>query len=205
MFSKEQLIDHLENGTRALKDRMIKDAFIAIDRKNFVPENYVEEAYDDYPLPLGDTGQTISQPTTVAFMLELLNPQEGEKILDVGSGSGFTTALLARIVGEKGRVIGVERIPELVKLGQKNLDKYNLKNAEIIKARKEIGFLKEAPFDKILVSATTEDLPKKLMEQLRVGGIMVVPIFDEIWQVKKLESGEDIKKYKGFAFVPLIT
>jgi protein-L-isoaspartate(D-aspartate) O-methyltransferase len=205
MFSKEQLIDHLENGTRALKDRMIKDAFVAIDRKNFVPENYAEEAYDDYPLPLGDTGQTISQPTTVAFMLELLNPQEGEKILDVGSGSGFTTALLARIVGEKGRVIGVERIPELVKLGQKNLDKYNLKNAEIIKARKEIGFLKEAPFDKILVSATTEDLPKKLMEQLRVGGIMVVPIFDEIWQVKKLESGEDIKKYKGFAFVPLIT
>jgi protein-L-isoaspartate(D-aspartate) O-methyltransferase len=205
MFSKEQLIDHLENGTRALKDRMIKDAFVAIDRKNFVPKNYAEEAYEDYPLPLGDTGQTISQPTTVAFMLELLNPQEGEKILDVGSGSGFTTALLARIVGEKGRVIGVERIPELVKLGQKNLDKYNLKNAEIIKARKEIGFLKEAPFDKILVSATTEDLPKKLMEQLRVGGIMVVPIFDEIWQVKKLESGEDIKKYKGFAFVPLIT
>jgi protein-L-isoaspartate(D-aspartate) O-methyltransferase len=205
MFTKKELIEHLENGTRVLQTAELKEAFTAIDRKDFVPEDYVEEAYEDYPLVLGDTGQSISQPTTVAFMLELLNAQEGDKVLDLGSGSGWTTALLARLVGENGKVIGVEILPELVGLGKENLKKYNFKNTEIVKAEKEIGLVGEAPFDKILVSAAAEDLPKKLTEQLKVGGTMVIPIYDEIWQVKKLEGGNDIKKYKGFAFVPLIT
>ncbi|MDP6387690.1 MAG: protein-L-isoaspartate O-methyltransferase [Candidatus Pacebacteria bacterium] len=205
MLTKKELINHLENGTRVLQTGALKDAFVAIDRKDFVPEDYVEEAYEDYPLPLGDSRQTISQPTTVAFMLELLDPQEGENILDIGAGSGWTTALLARLVGEKGGVIGVEIIPELVQLGKKNLKKYDFKNVEILKADKEIGLPKKAPFDKILVSAAAEDLPKKLLEQLKIGGTMVIPIYDEVWQIKKLESDNDIKKYKGFAFVPLIT
>ena len=166
MFKKDELIDHLENGTRVLQSSELKDAFVAINRKDFVPEDYAEEAYEDYPLPLGSTGQTISQPTTVAFMLELLDPRKGEKVLDVGSGSGWTTALLVRLVGESGEVIGVEIIPELVELGNNNLKKYNFKNAEILRAEKNIGLPKKAPFDKILVSAAAEDLPKKLMEQL---------------------------------------
>jgi protein-L-isoaspartate(D-aspartate) O-methyltransferase len=204
MFSKEQLIDYLEKGTRVLERDSLKEAFYFIDRKDFVSGDYAKEAYEDYPLQIGYE-QTISQPTTVAFMLELLNPQEGEKILDVGSGSGWTTALLAHLVGGKGSVIGVERIPKLVELGKENLKKYNFKNVEIVGAEKEIGFLQKAPFDKILVSAAAENLPKKLMEQLKIGGMIVIPIFDEIWQVKKLEDSNDIKKYKGFAFVPLIT
>ena len=125
-------------------------------------------------------------------------------ILDIGSGSGWTTALLAHIVGKGGKVIGIERILELVELGQINIEKYDFKNAEIIQTEKEIGLPQEAPFDKILVSASAMDLPKELTKQLKIGGIMVIPINDEVWQVRKSKSGEDIRKYKGFTFVPLI-
>ena len=204
MLNKEELIEYLENETMVLRSKELKDAFVAIDRKDFTPIDYMEEAYEDYPLPLQNTGQTISQPTTVAFMLELLNPRKGEKILDIGSGSGWTTALLAHIVGKGGKVIGIERILELVELGQINIEKYDFKNAEIIQTEKEIGLPQEAPFDKILVSASAMDLPKELTKQLKIGGIMVIPINDEVWQVRKSKSGEDIRKYKGFTFVPLI-
>ena len=204
MLNKEELIEYLENETMVLRSKELKDAFVAIDRKDFMPIDYMEEAYEDYPLPLQNTGQTISQPTTVAFMLELLNPRKGEKILDIGSGSGWTTALLAHIVGKGGKVIGIERILELVELGQINIEKYDFKNAEIIQTEKEIGLPQEAPFDKILVSASAMDLPKELTKQLKIGGIMVIPINDEVWQVRKSKSSEDIRKYKGFTFVPLI-
>ncbi|MBT4894652.1 protein-L-isoaspartate O-methyltransferase [bacterium] len=205
MFTKEELLDHLENGTKVLENKDIRDAFVAIDRKDFVSEDYVEEVYEDYALPLGYE-QTISQPTTVAFMLDLLVPQKGDKVLDVGSGSGFVTALLAHIVGESGYVIGVERVQELVKLGQENLSKYDFKNAEIKQAGKELGLQEEAPFDKILVSAAAEEVPKELLRQLKVGGVMVVPIYDNIWQVRKIsEENIDIKKFERFEFVPLIT
>lgn len=204
MFSRKELIEHLENGTRVLQYENLKNAFVAIDRKDFVPEDYIEEAYEDYPLPIGHE-QTISQPTTVAFMLELLDVQKGEKILDVGAGSGWTVALLAQLVGESGEVKGTEIIPELVEFGNNNLKKYNFKNAEIRKAEKDVGLPREEAFDKILVSAAAEDLPKKLMKQLKEGGTMVIPIYDNIWQVKKMESGEEVKKFERFEFVPLIT
>ncbi len=205
MFTKEQLIDHLEKGTKVLDNKVLKDAFVAIDRIDFVPEDYAEEAYEDYPLPIGHE-QTISQPTTVAFMLELLDPKEGDRILDVGSGSGWTTALLSHIVGEKGEVVGVERISELVESGKENIKRYDFKNMKIIKAEKEVGSKSDAPFDKILVSAAAEELPKQLLEQLKVGGTIVIPVYDNLWQVKKTsETNTEIKKFDRFEFVPLIT
>ena len=180
-------------------------AFKKIDRKDFVPSTYLSEAYGDYPIPIGDDGQTISQPTTVAIMLELLGAQKGEKVLDVGSGSGFTTAILADIVGDTGRVIGVEIVPQLVTFGQANLRKYHLPHATIQEAMDILGLPSEAPFNRILVSASAKELPQPLVNQLNPGGVMVASVGSEIWRVEKLlQGGVSIKKYSGFAFVPLI-
>lgn len=202
MFMEKLVQELVKSGV--LRTPEIITAFNAVDRANFVLQEYSAEAYEDYPLPIYD-GQTISQPTTVAFMLELLAPQRGEKILDVGSGSGWTTALLAHIVGPSGSVIGVERIPELVRFGQENILKYDLPQARILPASNLLGLPKEAPFDRILVSAAGEALPHELVAQLKDGGIMVIPILDAVWHIIKKESGEtETTRYPGFAFVPLI-
>lgn len=187
-----------------LQTPRIINAFKAIDRKDFVLPEYMSEAYQNYPLPIG-YGQTISQPYTVAFMLELLQPKPGQHSLDIGSGSGWTTALLAHIVGSKGKVYGVEIIPELVTLGSENVEKYNLPQASITQAGKELGLRGRAPFDNILVSAAGEHLPKELLAQLKTGGTLVIPVQDNVLKIKKIsEKNSDIQAYKGFAFVPLI-
>ena len=205
----DKLVQHLKN-LGVLKEPNIIAAFGAIDRKDFVLPDYREAAYEDYPLPIG-LGQTISQPYTVAFMLELLQPKSGEKILDVGSGSGWTTALLSHIVGSKGYVYGTEIISELVAFGQRNLAKYQLPQAQIAQATppageagKKLGMAQEAPFDRILASATASSLPKELVEQLKVGGILVIPVRNDILQVRKIsETKTNIQKFSGFVFVPL--
>ncbi len=192
-----------------LKTALIINAFKKTDRADFVLSDFKKEAYRDYPLPIG-YNVTISQPTTVAFMLELLKPKKGDKILDIGSGSGWTTELLSQIVGKKGKVFGVEIIPELVEFGRKNLSKYNkknvfYKNAEIILSEKNIlGFSEKAPFDKILVSAMAKKLPKELVNQLSISGILVIPIKNSIWRIDKISENEiKEKEFYGFNFVPL--
>ncbi|PIR92224.1 protein-L-isoaspartate O-methyltransferase [Candidatus Falkowbacteria bacterium CG10_big_fil_rev_8_21_14_0_10_44_15] len=187
-----------------LKSPHIINAFQSIDRADFVPRKYLNEAYGDYPLPLG-YGQTISQPTTVAFMLEKLQPQAGEKILDVGSGSGWTTALLAQIVGPAGKVCGVEIVPELAEFGRKNLANYELNWAEIKLVTGELGCPPLAPFDKILVSAAAEEPPGKLLTQLKIGGRLIIPIQNSIWQIDKAAAGKfRQQEFPGFVFVPLV-
>ena len=186
----------------ALKSESVINAFININRKYFVLPEYGEEACNDYPLPIG-FGQTISQPYTVAFMLELLEVEEGSKILDIGSGSGWTTAMLAEIAKE-GHVFGVEKVPELVSLGRNNLSRYKFKNAEIIEAGVNLGLGKEAPFDRILVSAAAKRIPEELLDQLKIGGIMVVPVNRCIYKITKVSATEiRTEKHSGFYFVPL--
>lgn len=188
-----------------LKTPEIITAFRKIDRKNFVLPEFKAESYDDCPLPIGYE-QTISQPWTVAFMLELLEPKNGERILDIGSGSGWTTALLASIVGEQGVVFGVERIPELVAYGAKNLDTYKFAHSKILMAGPIFGLPKEAPFDKILVSAAADTMPEDLVLQLKLGGTLVIPIQNQIWKIiKRADKKLNIEKFDGFAFVPLIS
>ena len=190
-----------------LKTQNIISAFKKIKRSDFVLDEFKSESEGNYPLPIG-YGQTISQPLTVAFMLELLQPKEGDKILDIGSGSGWTTALLASIVGEKGKVYGVEIIPELKEFQKKNVSKYNYINkgiVEIFCADGTKGLLDKKPFDKILVSAMSSKIPIALKDQLKINGRMVIPISGGIsLLIKKTKDTFDEKHYTGFSFVPLV-
>jgi len=206
MYTREELLERLEHTTEVLRDSYVKKAFTRIDRADFVPKDYRVEAYEDYPLPIGYE-QTISQPTTVAFMLEKLSAQPGDKVLDVGSGSGWTTALLADIVGSTGSVVAVERVPELVVFGKQNIEKYHYANVTIHHAGNTLGVSEEAPFQRILVSAAAHnEIPKELTAQLAVGGIMIAPVDDAIIEIKKHPDGTLRQRiHSGFAFVPLIS
>lgn len=199
------LVDQLIN-TGWLKTERIVRAFRKIDRGNFLPEDERHLAGLNEALPIG-YGQTISQPLVVAFMLELLEPKQGDKILDIGSGSGWTTALLAQIVGEKGKVIAIEVIFQLVEFGKENISRYNFIKkgiVEIIYADGKEGCEKEAPFDKILVSASAHRLCPALKKQLKEDGRIVMPIENSIWLFKKKEYKLTKKEFKGFSFVPLV-
>ena len=201
------LIDNLINEGW-LKTPRIIEAFRKIKRIDFLPKGMEDLAELNEALPIG-YGQTISQPLVVAFMLEQLEPKEGEKILDIGSGSGWTSALLGEVVGPEGKVIAIDIVPELVEFGEKNVAKYDfIKSgiAEFICADGSKGYEKEAPFDKILASASAETLPQAWKEQLKIGGRIVTPIGSSIWLfIKKTESDFAEIEYPGFAFVPLIT
>jgi protein-L-isoaspartate(D-aspartate) O-methyltransferase len=183
----------------------VEEVFAVIDRAKFMPANVRHLANLDQAVPIG-YGQTISQPYTVGKMLQWLDPQPGDKVLDVGSGSGWTTALLACLVGPKGQVFAVERIPELVEFGQQNVDKFGFKNTRFSTAGEELGLPDEAPFDRILVSAAADQFPEELMDQLNINGKLVIPIQSDILEITKTpkKNGRDVRKHPGFVFVPLL-
>jgi len=198
-----------------LKTERIIHAMRKINRADFMLPEFKNSAEANVPLPIG-FGQTISQPLTVAFMLELLQPKPGDKILDVGSGSGWTTALLSEIVGKKGKVIGLEIVPELCKFGEENVRKYfptsgvgsmlniepknsngsglnpeptsrsKSKRVQFLCVDGSKGYSKEAPYDKILVSAAAEKLPVQLKKQIKVGGRIVIPVRSSIWLIERV-------------------
>jgi len=200
----KQLINNLIKNSH-LRTPEIISAFRKINRVDFISEELKSEAAANIPLPIG-YGQTISQPLTVAFMLELLEPKKGNKILDIGAGSGWQSSLLAFIVGEKGRVFAIERIPELSEFGKENSQKYNFENLEFIVEDGSKGYEKEAPYDRIIVAASAFGrIPKELKKQLKIGGRLVVPVENSIWLVvKKAEDEYKEKEFPGFVFVPLI-
>lgn len=191
-----------------LKTPKIIEAFRKIRRIDFLPKDIKDLAELNEALPIG-YGQTISQPLVVAFMIELLDPEPGEKILDIGSGSGWTTALLAEIVGKGGKILAVEVVPELKEFGEKNVSGYNFISEERVKfisADGSEGYEKEAPFDKILASASAERLPPVWKDQLKVAGRIVTPIGNSIWLfIKKSQDHFEETEYPGFVFVPLVT
>lgn len=203
MSTNKQLVDHLINSG-VLRSPPLIDAFRLCDRLFFVPEHLQEEAYADIPLPIGE-GQTISQPYTVAIMLELLSPKRGDTVLDIGSGSGWTTALLATAIGEEGSVEGVERIPSLVEFSRSNLAKLAVPNASITQADPSALGKPGHRYDAILVSASASELPVALYDQLKPGGKLVIPIRTSIWCITKTLDGK-IEGFElpGFRFVPLI-
>src|SRR3989344_1760986 len=191
-----------------LKTPSIIEAFEKVDRKDFVPEELKDRAHLNTPLPIG-FGQTISQPLTVAFMLELLQPEKGNRVLEIGSGSGWQTALLAHIVSGGGKVFAAELIPELMAFGRKNVAKYDFIKKGIVEFHSfnaVKGFPEKAPFDRIISAASGMELPAAWKEQLKVGGRIVAPVKDAIHLlIKKSETEFEESIYPGFAFVPLIS
>ncbi len=203
---KADLLQHLEEKSDVFRNPAVKKAFHDIDRIYFIDGDYKPEAYEDYPLPIG-FDQTISQPTTVAFMLELLDVQAGDTVLDIGSGSGWTTALLGSMVGKNGRVIGLERIPELVIKGNDNIKRYKKDFPIEIQQARGTGIPGEK-FNRILCSASIEKqsgVVDTLLKQLVVGGTLVASIDESIVQIKKLsETKNELKEFPGFLFVPYV-
>ena len=194
------------SGGVSIEHSRVMAAMDDVPRRRFLPEDVKDLAALDQPIPIGH-GATNSQPWTVQFMLELLRVPEGAKVLDVGSGSGWTTALLAQLTGPKGTVVGVEVIPELVEMGQQNLAGLNLPWTRIGPVTpRRLGAPEEAPFDRILVSADPGEIPAELEAQLAVGGRMVLPSSGVMWVVDRDHEGwhrEPVTGYR-FSFVPLI-
>ncbi len=188
---------------KKLKTSEIIEAFSKIKREDFIPDGFKHLSNLDQPLPIGHN-QTISQPQVVAFMLEKLQPKPGEKILDIGAGSGWTSALLAEIVSQKkgGQVIAVELIPEIADFGQNNLKKYSFIKKGIVKFINDSafkGYSKYAPYDKILVSASAPEIFPEWQEQIKENGIIVASVKNSIFVIDKNKEQE----YYGFSFVPL--
>lgn len=182
----------------------IDAAFAAMPRGLFVPKYSQGEASYDIPLPIG-YGQTISQPSTVAEMLEWLDVSPGDRVLDIGSGSGWTTALLSALVGSRGHVDAVEVIPELVELGRSHCQTAGVLNANFHIAGSELGLPSADPYDRILVSASAESFPSQLLAQLKTGGKLVIPVRSDILEItKSSETDHEVITHPGYMFVPLI-
>jgi protein-L-isoaspartate(D-aspartate) O-methyltransferase len=189
---------------RGVRNPRVLEAMRTVPRHLFVPETYREAAYNDSPLPIGH-GQTISQPYIVAVMTELLELDAGDKVLEIGGGSGYQAAILATLAKE---VVTIERIPEVARTARENLRAAGISNVEVVVADGTEGYAQSAPYNAIIVTAATPDIPKPLIEQLADGGRLVAPTGGRDLQtlVKLVKSGETITRssHGGVVFVPLL-
>ncbi len=206
MNTVKELIDYWKKD-KIITDRKVLDAFQKVERENFISEHLEKEAYADVPLPIG-YGQTISQPTTIALMTEALELKKGLKVLEVGTGSGYQAALIANIIGGKGKVITTEIIPQLAEFARANLKKAKIMNVIVLEKDGSQGHKEEAPYDRIIVTAAAPEVPKHLLEQLKEKGILLAPVGDlynqEMLKVRKLKNGKTKTENLGdFVFVPL--
>ncbi|MFH0978662.1 MAG: protein-L-isoaspartate(D-aspartate) O-methyltransferase [Candidatus Woesearchaeota archaeon] len=199
---KEHLIDRWQK-TGLVKNKAIIKAFKEVPRENFVLAESADEAYGDYPLPIGQ-GQTISQPTTIMIMLEALELEQTDKVLEVGAGSGYSAALIAKIAK---KVYSLEIIKDLAMMARENISRLKINNIEIINGDGSLGHPDHAPYDKIVVTAASPKIPLPWVTQLKEGGIIVAPVGD-LWGQKMIKG----RKMKGemhyeelgyFTFVPL--
>jgi protein-L-isoaspartate(D-aspartate) O-methyltransferase len=189
---------------RGVRDPRVLAAMLAVPRHEFVPESFRQDAYEDHPLPIGE-GQTISQPYIVALMLQHLGLQAADRILEVGTGSGYVTALLSGMCAE---VYSMERHAELAALAESTLHRLEYRNVKISVGDGSQGWPEYAPYDAILVSAATSEMPPALFAQLREGGRMVVPVgsflSQELQLIRKVGGQAQAEFLEGCRFVPLV-
>lgn len=199
---RAQLVETLRD--KGIRDLGVLHAIATVPRHRFVPDALRHRAYEDVPLPIG-AGQTISQPYVHARSLELLRLKGSDRVLEVGAGSGYQTALLAALAST---VLAVERVPALAQAGRDALEAAGVKNATVVVGDGTLGWRAYAPFDAIVVSAASPSIPKPLIEQLADGGRLVVPLGDQESQVLTLveKTGEEIRTFRatGVRFVPLL-
>ena len=191
--------------TRGLRNARVLAAMNAVPREQFVPEQERPDAYSDWPLPIG-YGQTISQPFTVAFMADALQLRGDEKVLEIGTGSGYGAAVLSRLARE---VHTIERIALLAELARQRLTNLGYENVFVHVGDGSLGLPDEAPFDAICVTASAEAVPTTFTEQLALGGRLVIPVGDfrggqRMWRYTQVAGALQSEDLGGFAFVPLI-
>jgi protein-L-isoaspartate(D-aspartate) O-methyltransferase len=188
-----------------ITDEVVIEAMGTVPRHEFVPADYLEQAYDNHPLPIGH-GQTISQPYIVALMTQMAEVEAGDKVLEVGTGSGYQAAVLAEVVDQ---VYSVEIIGALAERAEEELARLGYDNVTVRQADGYFGWPEEAPFDAIVVTAAPDHVPQPLVEQLKIGGHMIIPVgpvggFQTLWRVTRV-SEEEVRTEDlgGVRFVPL--
>ena len=201
----EQARQHLVSSLRReIRDERVLAAFAQVPRERFVPRELQQYAYDDQALPIGE-GQTISQPLMVALMTQALALKGDEKLLEIGTGSGYQAALLSILARE---VVSVERIPRLAENAAKRLQELGYANVRVHVAHKALGWAEEAPYDAIIVTAGAPEPPPSLIDQLAMNGRLVVPVgsrhMQQLVRVTKSDRGITLERLGECRFVPLI-
>ncbi|MBN2143720.1 MAG: protein-L-isoaspartate(D-aspartate) O-methyltransferase [Candidatus Aureabacteria bacterium] len=203
MESKNQHMIQTQIISRGVRSQKVLDAMQSILRHEFVPAQYRAEAYEDRPVSIG-YGQTISQPYIVALMTELLDVQKTDKVLEIGTGSGYQAAVLSRLAK---KVYTMEIIPELAQSAKSQLKNKGYKNIEVICGDGYKGWPEQAPFQKIIITAAPPQIPQELIKQLADGGIMVVPvgeIFQELLKIEKKSNNITSQSIIPVRFVPMV-
>ena len=194
----------LDLKTKGIKDDSVLEAVKSVPRHLFMDSGFLDHAYQDKAFPIS-SGQTISQPFTVAFQTELLNVKKDHKILEIGTGSGYQAAILCHM---GAKVYTIERIKELFRKTSVFLPSINYRPKKMIYGDGYLGYSEEAPYDSIIVTAGASEIPEKLINQLKIGGRMVIPVGEEVQKMKLVtkisESDFETKIFGDFQFVPML-
>jgi len=203
-MGNQEMVEYLI-GIGAIRTEKVKRAFLAVDRALFTARNYNGSAYADYPIPITDS-QTISAPSIVAIMLELLEVKEGQKILEIGSGSGYNTALLSYLAGSKGEVISVEYFSSLYEIAKTNLKKCGwCKNVLLVQGDGSEGYAQKAPYDRVIVTAAMPYIEgHPLTKQLKKDGVLVAPVGGRFYQDLVVYKNGKSQSVLPVMFVPLL-
>ena len=201
---RQRMVDS-QLRARGISDQRVLDAMTRVPRHEFVPERYRDQAYEDHPLPIGED-QTISQPYIVVVMLQALKLSPTDNVLEIGTGSGYVTALLAQLTAQ---VTSMERHPALADAAREVLDNMGYENVRVVAGDGTRGFPEAAPYDAILVSAAAAELPSALVSQLAEGGRMIIPIggaeAQQLQYIEKLNGQPQITLRELCRFVPLVS